>query len=300
MKKDYLPQAQQELEKILNEEVYATQSYREGLVDEYFQRISTGKTIFLGAPKNLSREDVKNMLKENRGFAHIRKNSPYILGGGEHQILIGLENNLVAKTRYTGDQEYPFTIGRRPFNFIKETRDSLLGLGIDVPEMHFCRFYWQDGKLIVSSDVFHDSRTEMLGMDLDSMDREYYLNREKYPNVCITSDLREGGRYTVEDYDGRRVKGLINGDFISSQFRQISKRLEALKDFLEYNEDGSEFVLSYEPHLVRNLRSWKEGRKKAIRRMFLVQRPVDPSEEGKLVVGDIDHIYVFRRTGSII
>jgi hypothetical protein len=282
MIKDYLPEVQKELEGILNEEVVATWNEREDFIERYFKRIvGNERVIYADLPKNPGKEDVKKFLKDAGELQYLRPENPYLIGCGEHQIVIGLNNGLIAKIHYKRGSDNLFSIGKRSFPHIRKTQNMLAQLGIQTPEMVFLRSFWEEDKLVLDTDINHFSKGPFSRKEFDIVN---------LPNICITTDLREEGHYKVIDYDGRRIKGLINKDEIVSQFENLTKILRELE------ENDPKIGIVYEPHFMITHGSWKEGIKKAIRKMFLVQIPTDPNEEGRLVVGDLDHVYIYPRS----
>jgi hypothetical protein len=58
-----------------------------------------------------------------------------------------------------------------------------------------------------------------------------------------------------------------------------------------YIERGK-LYFNYDSHKQNPL--VRQATQKAIRGMFFLQVPINPTEPGKLVVGDIDQVYVFH------
>ena len=91
-----------------------------------------------------------------------------------------------------------------------------------------------------------------------------------------------------------------NGHYLKRQFQRVYDILNGLKT--SYREH-SEFVFEYEPHFVEGIKDGKrlnqeEQKDLAIRRMCLVQVPTNPNKEGRLVIGDINHVHVYRGLGG--
>ncbi len=285
MNPEQVAEGLQKLKTILNEEFTATEGYRQEVINSIYDLIVSGKLITPIPKEKITLNKIRKLEEEDGGLVYIRSNHPSIVGKGEHQLVIGLGNNLVAKVTHKGENDI-FAIGRKSYRFMKETKDVLSEIGIETPEMAFYRFYLKSLNLKVNSKVWNDSRRQMY---LD--ERASWELPQNVPNICITPDLREGGRYDVVGYSEEIAKRLINRDFIISQFKGLSKKLGQVA--LEDPNTSQKPTLEYELHQIRSASFGT-----AISRMFLLQVPLDKKEEGRLVVGDIDHIYVYHGFGG--
>lgn len=100
---------------------------------------------------------------------------------------------------------------------------------------------------------------------------------------------RESGKYTVVEYNEEQARKLPNGASIVNDFQdKFSVLLGMYRNFEQDKQmDRGKPFLTYEPHKL-------ETAEEAISKMFLLQVPTDKREEGRLVVGDIDHVYIFK------
>ncbi len=277
----------QRLKTILNEEVAATENHRQEVIKSVYNDVISGITYFSGKKEKATPKKIRKILEEKIWLVYIKSNHPSIIGRGKHQLVIDIGNNLVAKTPYQKRSDGVFVIGRAPYPFIKETKNVLSEINIETPEMNFYRFYLKGLNLKIFTKVKHFWH---------SSKRDRYLDRGVFweflkncPNFCVTPDLRENGRYNVVDYSEENVKRLINKNFIISQFKDLSKRLE--KMVLDENYKPSQkIILEYESHYMDSV-------EEAISKMFLLQVPKNLSEKGKLIVGDLDHIYAYHGMG---
>lgn len=169
----------------------------------------------------------------------------------------------------------------RRYQYISETRKELEKQGFNVPPLELYRFYWDGDKIFVSSDVKSISQKD---------DRETYSKSfPKFPNICITIDLKEDRRFKVVDYEESIARSLINGDELIKQFNRDSERLFSYwKNYRSWCEDKK----ISGPYLLNDNHAIP-GQEEAIRKMFLLQVPVERKEPGKLVLGDLDHVYIF-------
>lgn len=311
--------ARQKLEAILNGEVYATEYYRmyeiRRLIVEQTLENETNfyKPKKCSLKKRLLRRKRKELQKRHDPM-YVRTRANFVVGMGTRQIVIDLGSGIVAKIRYTIKNDRLVSVDRS-YPYMKETIETLVSLGMEVPEMWFYHTCWEHNKVIVSSDVYHSSYLSgsryALSQSTDpTLNKrkdlvEYSLNEiklmEKSPNICLTADLRENGRYAVVDYNKEQARILPNYRLIADSFKEIlSKLLDVYKKGfprMEQLKDCMEQFLIIDPHDFdrdANGEYIEETPEETIRKMFLLQIPVNTNEEGKLVVGDIDHIYAFR------
>ncbi len=99
--------------------------------------------------------------------------------------------------------------------------------------------------------------------------------------------LRENGRYQALDFEEELAKGLVNGNELIEQYQKQFDKLMAF-----YNKERIYLKPDCEPFIVHNPHS-DNIPEEAIKRMFLLQVPIDKKEVGMLVIGDLDHIKVF-------
>jgi len=113
------------------------------------------------------------------------------------------------------------------------------------------------------------------------------------PNVCITTDIRASKRFRVSDYDETIVKDLVNGDDVMRWFGSAYALLMGYYESCNLGNGFENLDPDRGPYLQRKPHGSDFSVETAIRKMFLLQIPVDKKEEGRLVVGDIDHVVMF-------
>ncbi len=312
MNQEQLESGRKELEALLNSETSATEMHRTKVIESWYRDIIFDRIIVVRKgkvthqptrkkPRKVTYQSIRKNLQKARRLIYVRAHEPHIIGKGTHQLVIDVGNGLVAKVTYEGkwvfyeDDTEIIPVGRTSFSYMRETRDALLEMGLDVPPMNFYRIDWS-GKGVVDSPDAHHSSYGVLERRLRTPEEEWLawftqkISEEgRPPNVYLTLDLRENGRYRVAEYDEEQAKRLPNGNLIVRDFEKQFSVLLGLYQNFEQDEQmncGKPFLM-YEPH--------KENTpEEAIRKMFLLQVPVDDKENGKLAVGDIDHVYVFK------
>jgi len=301
-------QGRNELEALLNREVSATEDVRnyeiqcwiEGVKEEEKQFSSDEEIeeIF----KDYTPEVVEFRLKEEPVFIYVRTDQDYFIGKGTHQAVLDLKNGLVAKgpsdrgkpTIWSVMKKYPtilpFGYGR--YGFTKETVDHLKatfgGTDIVVPEISFYRVGWnkEKNRVVVSPNVYNAHFRDLGKLLVGEIEPEF-----PSPNVCVTTDLRESGRFRVLDYDEKVTRNLTNGDEIVKQF---DSAYVFLMEHYDGDRDAENLDPSRGPYLARKPHGPDFSADTAIRNMFLLQVPIDREENGRLVIGDIDHVCLFQ------
>ncbi len=285
-----------ELEALLNREVSETASQQDETVGFWHEKAKSDGFMLGGVDsENLIPKLVREWLINNKKLLYLRTSISEIVGKGTHQAVIELGNRLVAKVphrRTDWDNDDTFSIDGG-YLFTKMTQDELVGLGFDVPPIKFYRITHNPEGVVVSSDVAHENWGDQYRDDSVNWGERRRISMYKCPDVCITSDLRENGRYKIVEYDEETARKSANGEVLIEQF---NADFELLMDHLPTEgayERANETLrldkpeLQYEPHKLKTP-------EEAIRKMFLLQVPMNENEEGKLVVGDIDHVYFYR------
>lgn len=196
------------------------------------------------------------------GIFALRKDLPEWRLHTENQLLMGLGNGWLAKTRTSPYMQedglcifdmnnYEYGVSRLP--------EALRDLGLEFPEHHY-----------VGTDI--------------SPERIRVLDSGR--TFAIVPDLTEGGRYKVEDVQEAHFTGLANGTEIRRQFDKY------VRLFQEIHEGRHpKYGLEVERHVDKEKGSSPD---EAIRHMFFVQ--VNPTERtGRLILGDLDHTVIYQR-----
>jgi len=304
-----IEQGRKRLEEILNREIPLTQKRKKEIIifwnnedilwdneDSFSEKQDSPEKIAS------SRLKTEKDLKKSGYLMCVRLNVEEVIGRGEHQLTIDVGNALVAKMNYEmglSRRERTVQVARKPFSFMYNTREELVRLGLQMPPIQFFSVNWKRDRIRVTPDVdyssFGDSERALYGLvNGGNLKREPYV-RERRPCVYLTPDLREDGKYVVIDYNREAAKKLINGSALVEEFEQrTASLLQLYHNYIENikNLNSGRTYLTFEPHKqnphVRN------PAKKAIDKMFFLQVPVDATQPGKLIVGDIDQVYVFR------
>jgi len=289
--KELVEEGRKNLEGVLNRETSAVSDFREKEINRFYEIFMSGGVLTSLPREETTHESVKEILQRDGRLIYLRTNGKRLIGRGKHQVVIDVGNDLVAKISYK-KREYPnfIRIGSPPCQFIHETRETLNEIGIEVPEMYFYRVEWDNNQIIVSSEINHGSYGEQLRKlrtPIEEWSEEDPL--DPLPNIYLTPDLRENGRYEVVGYINEYLRKLPNRDLIYKYYQETYSKLFSLYQNLEQDEElngGEPFLLNsgHKEHSIE----------KAIRKMFLLQIPKNPGEDGKLVVGDIDHIFIFN------
>ncbi len=278
------------LESILNVEAGATKEYRN-------EQISWNASTFYFDDNEVTQkkfEWMEERLKKYDRLLYIRADSSDVIGRGTNQLVVDVGNGLVAKMCYEIYRDSNIIeVGRYTCLFMEETRKTLVEIGMEVPEICFYRVHWDGDQIVVSSDVKHRSWAEEERISpfvaIEDFPKPGSPEEEKLPNAYITADLREGGRFSVIDYEDGQARKLPNGPLLISAFESsVLKLLELYQNLVndEKMESGKPF-LSFSRHK-------EHTPEEAVRRMFFLQVPVNPEDEGKLVIGDIDHVNVCK------
>ncbi len=288
-------QGMKELEALLNREISATQNIRDEAIQRDYEEVIAGKISL--TPEQLATftpEDSEKRLKKLDRLLYFRIDQPCVVGRGTNQLALDVQNGLIAKIGVSSIGRV-VEVGRGLYQHMQETVTTLRELGFDVPEIRYARIRWEGNKVSVNSDVEHGLYGEMSrGGETRKLVRKRPYN---IPNVTFTVDLREGGKYEVVEFDREVATGLPNGASLIEQFAESSDKLVKLYDkyyhaLLASVESGEKLAsgpfLHYSPH--------REGgeAEDAVRKMFFLQVPTTDGEEGKLVIGDIDHVYLFK------
>jgi hypothetical protein len=323
-----LEAARKRLEDILNSEISATEEVRrKDVVHNLFKHDIDWEQRYDWKTRDLSAEDFeknKELMKSYGELVYVRTTEPYLVAIGTHQVVLNVGSGLVAKSRIyvpgsTSEDAWEFAESKtgidrgriisspyrneylekctcfalgnpnspwRKFQFFPETIGILKQEGFDIPPIELYRYFWSGNKIVVSPDITITSW------------KDFHHNRSKYdsskfPNVCITPDLREQGRYQVVDYDEATAKNLVNGNGLAEQFKAGFDKLIGFRE--SYRKKGlNEFRgKTTGPYLINDGHSINDP-ETAIRRMFLLQVPNDKTKPGKLVIGDLDHVNIFR------
>lgn len=242
-------------------------------------------------------ESIKDQEIYQYGRIVLSNTKEYFVAKGSHQAVINLGNGIVAKFGIDNNfssEEYT-SVG---FNFplLNETCNTLIECGFDIQERGFLRAYWKDKKIEVVSNVNHDTSRKMIGRE----NRAFKIYRKKdvyirpkqisnLPNAFITLDLRENGLYNPVDFNEEIARSLSNGEELIKQYKESFDKLSiyALKGNEGHFKPKNGPYLTYHSHK-------NPSPEEAIRKMFLLQIPVDKKLPGKLVLGDLDHVYIFK------
>lgn len=312
--------ARKKLESILNSEIVGAKAGYDFIVDRHIEYYAdNGRIICCGGEPD---EDTKKLMKEFEkerveiekrlrakiedirkeqiqgvGRIILRATEPYFIAKGSHQAVINLGNNLVAKLGYEekfSSDEYLSVSFAYPY--VKETADTLKSMGFSIPDLGFLRMGWNNEHIEVSADVSHDSyrRHTVQRQRLFKRTRKkpvYYVGTptpKNLPNVCVMRDLRENGRYQVSDFEEETAKKILNGCELINEYERYFSQLIGIynKERIYLKPDSDPFIV-YNPHSDNTP-------EEAIKRMFLLQVPIDKKDLGKLIIGDLDHINVFR------
>ena len=296
-----IEQGRKRLEEILNREIPLTDKYRRKIINDYYQNDLHFKKEY-SPEMDVSWEKNEKELKRQGRLVCVRLIAPEIVGRGDHQITIDIGEGLVAKMRYEiflSNNERTVSVARKPLGMMNETRQELVDHGIDVPPMQFLNLRWRYNKVALAYKVEHsswgDSERRLEEFRKTKKIKFRRIPQKYSPKVCITTDLRENGRYFVVDYDPEIAQQLVNGSALVDEFNTKAGFLfdcynQYIRD-LEHLEDGK-LYLQYDPH-KQNPHA-RQAPQKAIKGMFFLQVPIDATQPGKLVVGDIDQVYVFR------
>lgn len=288
-------QGMKELEALLNREIPATQELRDESIQRDYEEVLSGKISL--TPEQLAAftpEDSEKRLKKLDRLLYFRIDQPSVIGRGTNQLALNVQNGLIAKIGVNSIGRV-VEVGRGLYQHMQETVTTLQELGFEVPEVRYARVRWEGNRVSVNSDVEHGLYGEMSrGGETRELIRKRPYN---IPNVTFIGDLRENGKYDVVEFDPEVAAKLPNGASLVEQFEESSDRLVKLYEgyyhaLLASVESGEQLApgpfLHYSPH--------REGgeAKDAVRKMFFLQVPTSDGEEGKLVIGDIDHVYVFK------
>ncbi len=297
-----LEQAKERLEEIINAERIATEDVKRKYIKEWYENILWKRnvpqeTLDFFSKTDLSDSTVRKYLLSDTRLLFVRETCPLLIARGSHQIILDLSEGLVVKVSYRDlDRNGTFTIISD--GFMQETRDILSSEGIPVQEVYACRIHWENNSTeekIIISDGKDSSYGGLLRGRYHLPYKLFNQLREKQlvhlSNGYITSDLREEGRYQVIDYSDEIARTLINYDEIKKQYDVI---YEKLMQFANNTKEDENNFLSGKIYLIRSGHGFKDGPENAIKKMFLLQIPVDLSREGKIVMGDLDHVRVFR------
>lgn len=283
----------QRLEDFLNEQISLTERYRRKIVNSYYRDILAGELVF--PIEEISRDAIERELKNDRRLMCVPKNAPEIIGRGEHQITINVGDGLVAKLvykKFLSSRERTVSVGERHFAYMKNTRMELLHEDIDVPPLHFLAIDWEEDRIVVTTENIAHSNFHWIINARRKKRRRSFPKNKCASNGYLTTDLREHGRYCVVDYSPSVARRLVNATSIIEEYEQKKARLLSL--YRSFQENPHKKGIIFDPHYYDIENDLKSHPSHAIQRMFFLQVPVDPTEEGKLVVGDIDHVYVFR------
>lgn len=284
-----LEQGKMNLSYILNSEMERMASIADGMIDYYSEIHKCGK------------DSARFKLRDGSRLFLINQDQPYFISKGSNQAVIDLGNSLVAKGYYSskgsdGLKEYMdmfpdvLHFARREYQYTRETIENLRKLGISVPEAYFLRIGWLGDRILVTEDVKHD-KLRSVHDDLDYHDLLELV--ETFPNVFVTADLVENGKYKLVEYSEDDAKKAGNGEELIGSYRRNLDLLMSLPYIDKKNATASALeklpspAFSFDQHLDDKTR---EG---AIKKMHMLQLPKKKSEPGKLIVGDVDHVYVF-------
>ncbi len=272
-----------QLEIFLNREIIFTAAHQERIVQQLYEHYTKPQS---GLAQSVSKDRVRNLLRKKANLVILRKDIPELIGHGTHQAVIALDNGLVAKLphRDTNWQQDDVFSLCGSYCFTDTTQKELLKLGLQVPMMQLYQIHHTSDGITISSEVIHYNWGDQMRKWLN--EEEVHINQE--PNVCLTIDLRENGKFRVVDYNLHLAKSLANGDQLIRDYTAGCEVLRNLaRDGYYDHPPSNTLYFEYEPHKM-------DTAEEAIEKVFLLQIPVDKNEPGKLVVGDIDHIYLFR------
>lgn len=320
-------QGRRELEELLNRELAATEEVRNDDIKCWHFFLKDDWENLPVSDQELKQRESE--LKRMSGLIYIRTTEPYFVAEGSHQAILDVGNGLVAKVSYSHpgsvvsraerfasmksglshmgrimrglhkvsdelDETYDSArekklrestyrkIGSNPLQHFPETLRLLEEHGLDVMPISLYRLVWSENRIVVSPDI--------VTVPFDAPPEE--KDRQRYPNIYLTPDLRENGRYKVVDYREDIARGLVNGDALISKFEDGYQKL------LRFESNTKSLIFesstkSVGPYFSYNSHYSDKTAIGAIRKMFLLQVPMDKREEGKLVIGDFDHVCVF-------
>ncbi|HLD43404.1 MAG TPA: hypothetical protein VJB08_05470 [Candidatus Nanoarchaeia archaeon] len=189
---------------------------------------------------------------------YFRKEAPEFRTRGTNQMILGLDQGYVGKTRlYIETSNHYVLYAIRIYEpDLGKTLEILEGLGFDVPEHHYVGIEHKDGNFKVEDGDF---------------------------GFVIAHDLTENGKYRVEDVEGKHFETLSNGAELRQQLIDASRILQEI-----YDKKNPLYAGEVNGHVT------DEGPQEAFRHMFFTQ--IDSTANtGKLVLGDLDHVILYRK-----
>lgn len=192
----------------------------------------------------------------------LRRDAPEIVTRGDKQIVISLNKRYVGKTRIEDETSTHYVLrGELPGfpvyeSALQETEKILRELEFEVPEHNYLGIY-RDGEV----EVLDEGR-----------------------GFVITPDLREGGRYRVEDVKDDHFRNLPNGEELKEWSGQALGTLQNI-----YSGNHSQYQMQVNGHVTSH------GPQEASSHLFFVQIPNHPKKEGKIFAADLDHLFLRRR-----
>jgi hypothetical protein len=195
------------------------------------------------------------------GEIYLRKQTPEIIGSGTSQVVLALSAGYVGKTRAGCRTSKHYVVDTKCAGVyydkaqLLDSVEILRELGFEVPEHVYMGVRENgDGKYEVVDDG----------------------------NVFIIApDLTHGGRFRVGDVEEQHFIQLANGAALRTEFEEKLAIFKGMPE-LEHPEYGAQI----NAHLPED-----EG--EAFKRMFFMQIDADVNE-GKLVLGDFDHLFLYR------
>ena len=187
----------------------------------------------------------------------IRKNAPEIIVRGSRQLVLSLGYSYVAKIRIKGETSSHY-VSATVFTFepyLVKTPQTLKESGFEVPEHHYLGLENENGRFRIGE----------IGCE-----------------CVIAEDLTENGKYELREVEDKNLCQLKNATELRGQLARAMKLLYEL-----YKGSNPTYVLKINHHAT------KEGPQQAFRHMFFIQ--INPNTNtGKIVLGDLDHVFLYR------
>jgi len=204
-----------------------------------------------------SDEELRELIDFSGSRYFLRKGIPEIIAKGNHQVVLSLGNGYVGKTRVKIETSAHYASSTL-FVYepgLVETIKVLRELHFDVPEHHYVELEQTPEGFKVSDDGL---------------------------SFVIAADLTENRKYLIEEVNEPHFESLINGAELKQQLIDASRTLQEV-----YDHKNPLYRITVNDHVTG------EGPQEAFRRMFFTQ--IDHvTNKGKLVLGDLDHVFLFR------
>lgn len=184
---------------------------------------------------------------------YMRKDAPEIFSSGTGQIVMSLDDMFVAKFIPAASDGSHYVIRSGYYPGVLESHFALADLGFPVVEHYYVGVVRNGDKFRIGGDK---------------------------PHFAICRDLRESGKYIVQEAYARILNRLANGPQLR---KELKKSLEKLDRVRKGRVKG--FYARVNDHATN------DNPRNALLHMFFVQ--IDPkTNTGKLIIGDLDHVFV--------